>query len=335
MNKQDCVENSAFSLLVIIVDRGKGSHLLNFAKAKGAKDTSAFLGYGTVRSKILQLMQLDDSEKEVILIIIPTLREEEILQALNDKFHLEKPGRGIAFTIPLAGLFRQKEEKRLFWREETIPDHDALEYTSIFIVVNKGRAEDIIHQSQKLGYYGGTIIHAHGTAGRNDQFLDRSVEPEKDAVLMIMKTEQANTLAAVLHEEFRLDQPNTGFMVLMPVSRTCGLYQGNGLTEATPRKRETKKTQLMTLLMVPLDCVDKVVETARNAGAPGATKIRSRTASPDTKGLFNLAIELEEELVVITADIGATRKICKRILEQLRVEPGLSVAAYILPVEQF
>lgn len=62
------------------------------------------LGQGTAQSETLHLLGLDDADRGVIFSVIREDKSEEILRALEDKFHTIRNGKGVAFTIPLTSV---------------------------------------------------------------------------------------------------------------------------------------------------------------------------------------------------------------------------------------
>jgi nitrogen regulatory protein PII len=65
---------------------------------------TSVLGQGTAKSETLHPLGLEDSDKSVIFSVIREDKAEEILPALEDKFHTVRNGKGIAFTTPLSSV---------------------------------------------------------------------------------------------------------------------------------------------------------------------------------------------------------------------------------------
>ena len=91
-------------LLVTVIPRKKTEFYIDFLGGYEVNFQTALLGQGTAKSDTLHMLGLEDSEKGVILSVIREDRAEEILRALDDKFHSVKKGKGIAFTIPLSSV---------------------------------------------------------------------------------------------------------------------------------------------------------------------------------------------------------------------------------------
>lgn len=227
MVNHESPKDTSYSLLAIIVNRGKGSKILGFAREMGARDASCFFGKGTINNNVLKMIELNEVAKEIILIVVPGDKETEILDRLNEKFHFDRPSHGIAFTMPLSGILKIKQDTSIKWKNCDLPVKNQWDYTALFLVVDKGKGESVIQISQDAGYYGGTIIKARGSAGQMNIVLDMIVEPEKEAVLMLMQSKSAHQLAVLLREQLHLDQPNTGILVKLGVSQTIGLFQND------------------------------------------------------------------------------------------------------------
>lgn len=222
-NKQPLSE-LCLSLLMIIVNRGKGSKVLDFAAQQGAADASCLLGKGTIKSKILKLIEMDEVEKEIIIIIVPFEKSQLILEELNKKFHLDKPNHGIAFTLPMIGALRIKCDGEIAWKNDTQINFNDYKHTLLLVIVDKDHGESVVKIAQDSGIFGGTIIKGRGTAQNAKTVLDMVVEPEKEAVIILLEKEKAIEVSSLLNEKLSLTMPNKGFLVKLPVSNTVGLF---------------------------------------------------------------------------------------------------------------
>lgn len=218
-------KDKGYSLLVVIVNRGKGSKVLQFARSHGINDASCCLGRGTVQNNLLRIIEMNEVYKEVILNVVPTSKVDDILEKLNQKFQFYKSNHGIVFTMNLSAVLKLKQEKQFQWFNHSESQSGSGEYTGVLLIVDKGKGDTVIEISQEAGYYGGTIMKSHGAASNLNIILDMLVEPEKEAVLMITETERANQLTDLLSEKLHLNQHNTGILVMLEIDKTLGLYR--------------------------------------------------------------------------------------------------------------
>lgn len=91
-------------ILVTVVNRSKTEFYMDLLTAYEANFQASVLAQGTARSETLYMLGLEDSDKSVIFSVICEDKAPEALQALDEKFHAIKNGKGIAFTIPMSSV---------------------------------------------------------------------------------------------------------------------------------------------------------------------------------------------------------------------------------------
>lgn len=94
----------AVKLLVAVVDRGQGEHAAALLKQGGALYQLICLGRGTANSEILDYLGLGESEKMILLATAGPSEVQQILQSFREQMHFDKPGSGIAFTVPITSV---------------------------------------------------------------------------------------------------------------------------------------------------------------------------------------------------------------------------------------
>ena len=92
------------SLIIAIVDRGKGKRLTARMHDEGVRFDLCLLGHGTADSSLLDYLGLGETEKNIILGGIETVRARPLLQKLKQEFSMERAGGGIAFSIPIVSV---------------------------------------------------------------------------------------------------------------------------------------------------------------------------------------------------------------------------------------
>lgn len=93
---------TSFELMIFIVNHGIGSKVLKYAKEKGVHGGTIVLGYGTHKRPILEMLELNDTRKEIVLMIVDRLITQESLDYICDKLKIDKPNHGIACVIPVS-----------------------------------------------------------------------------------------------------------------------------------------------------------------------------------------------------------------------------------------
>ena len=108
------------------------------------------------------------------------------------------------------------------------------EHELILCIVNEGFSEIVMDTAREVGARGGTIIHARGTANKEaEKFFKITVQPEKEVVLIVVKTAIKDAVLHALYKSVGLGTPGQGVAFSMPVDGTAGFA-----TETEVKKTE-------------------------------------------------------------------------------------------------
>lgn len=213
-----------YELICVIVNFGLGSKTLSVARKNGVSGGTIMLGRGTVENRWLRLLELTDIRKEIVLMVSEESITHVALAAIDHKLNFSKPNHGIAFTMPLAAVIGMAGE------ESTVNVQDGgmfSMYRAIFVVVDKGKAENVMDIAREAGARGGTIINARGSGiHETATFLNMEIEPEKEIVLMLTLTSMTDDIVAAIRDNLRIDEPGQGILFVQEVSETYGLVNG-------------------------------------------------------------------------------------------------------------
>ena len=98
------------------------------------------------------------------------------------------------------------------------------EYEVIFCIVNAGYSEEVMDVARNLGCKGGTVIRARGTANpESEKIFNIPIHPEKEIVLMVIKSAIKNEILHSLYKAVGLNTPGHGIAFTMPVEDVVGL----------------------------------------------------------------------------------------------------------------
>lgn len=217
-------ESSDIELICIIVNFGFSSKIIHKAKSYGISGDTVLLGKGTVNNRILEFLGLSDVRKEIILMVAEKKTAEQALEKLNDIFKFEKPNHGIAFTIPVYAAIGTRYLKSNNIKRERGVNNTM--YHAIIVIVDRGKAEDVIDAAEKAGSKGGTIIHGRGSGiHETSKLFSIEIEPEKEIVIILSEREKTDTIVSSIRKELKIDEPGNGIIFIQDVSKTYGLYK--------------------------------------------------------------------------------------------------------------
>ncbi|HHW12030.1 MAG TPA: P-II family nitrogen regulator [Firmicutes bacterium] len=211
-------------LLCAIVNFGVGSKVINILKQQGVTGGTVFLGKGTVRNHLLEILDLTDIRKEIVLSVTVSSLADQALEALNQQLALHKPHHGIAFTIPVKGQVGvhhpeapgQSKERRGVIKPM---------YNAIFTIVDKGKAEEVVEAGKSAGARGATVINARGSGIHETQKLfAMPIEPEKEIVMILAQVELTDAIVSKIKAQLQIEEPGKGIMFILNVDKTYGLY---------------------------------------------------------------------------------------------------------------
>ena len=212
-----------FELICCVVNSGQGSKALKIAKKNGIRGGTIFIGSGTVRSKLLKFLDLDDVRKELVFLAAPRETIRAAAEALDKEMAFRKHHHGIAFTIPLNNLIGSIENEYDNYREDRVVTDTV--YSAIFTVVDRGMGGDVVDAAKAAGARGATIIHARGSGVHETGVLfAMPIEPEKDMVMILAKDDIRGDILASIRERLRIDEPGKGVIFTLGVSEAYGLY---------------------------------------------------------------------------------------------------------------
>ena len=94
----------------------------------------------------------------------------------------------------------------------------------IFCIVNAGFSDAVMDAAREFGAKGGTVLHARGTANPEaEKLFNITVQPEKEIVVIIVKSEQKDPILKNLYQKVGLKPPGYGIAFSMPVTDVVGI----------------------------------------------------------------------------------------------------------------
>ena len=218
------VEELEIELICIITNFGLGSKLLRTAKHHGVSGGTITLGRGTVNNKILDFLGLSDVRKEIVFMLAGKETAYHVLEELNKEFEFNKPNHGIAYTTSVCGALGAKRMICGNIKDERGVDN--IMYHSITVIVDKGKAEDVIDAATKAGSKVGTIINGRGSGiHETSKLFSMDIEPEKEMVMILSEASSTEGIAASIRENLKMDEPGNGMLYIQNVNCTYGIYK--------------------------------------------------------------------------------------------------------------
>ena len=97
---------NGIKLIVFILGRGRGEELLRLCSEEHIGFRVKLHGRGTADSEILSVLGAGP-EKDVVLLSVDETRADALTDRFGKALGLDRPGTGIAFTVPLSALVQR------------------------------------------------------------------------------------------------------------------------------------------------------------------------------------------------------------------------------------
>ena len=202
---------------------GDAAKTLKFAKKYGAKGATISLGTGTVHNRLLDFLGIHEVKKEIVSIVLEDELAAGAIKGVSEDMQFSKPHHGIAFTSSVGEVKGS----------DSIADKLSINYEAgnsvyklIYVVVDKGKGEDVIEAANKAGARGGTIEHARGSGIHEVRKLfSVAIEPEKDKVFIIAKSEIKDGIVKSIMDTMNIDAPGNGILFVQDINEVYGLHE--------------------------------------------------------------------------------------------------------------
>ena len=225
------MKHRQLSWLITIVDRDKGNIVAEIYNHHHIGVQLIALGKGTAGSEIMDYLGLDQLEKDLILSLVPSTLAGNILSHLNETLHFSKPGKGIAFSIPLSGLSvgmsRRLEEvsgeSMTTENEEASIAMENLTHDLIVAVVNHGESDIVMKAAKEAGARGGTIAKAREAGEEAKKVFGFMIQPEKELVLILVPNQDKQPIMQAICTAFRKEIGEALMAFSLPVDGVTGI----------------------------------------------------------------------------------------------------------------
>ncbi len=215
-------------LMTTVVDRKLAKKYLDLYQENGQSVLHLAYGTGTATDEILDYLGLDHAEKTVVFSVLEDEKWLHIKKQLQKKLHIDVPGSGIAFVVPLSSIGGRKALNYLLNKDDYQKEEESIlketTHELILVIANQGNTELVMDAARSAGAYGGTIIHAKGTGKETaEKFMGVTLAAEKEMVFIVAKTSQKNAIMKAIMEQAGLQTRAKAIAFSLPVTDTAGL----------------------------------------------------------------------------------------------------------------
>jgi nitrogen regulatory protein PII len=167
---------------------------------------------------------IKSQKKEIVNILLEKEKAKEVLDYFAKEFQLHEPGHGIAYTTPVIAAGQIINNEQSTWNKVQDMEAESM-FKKLTVVVNRGMAGDVMDIARRSGVKGGTILHGRGTGSEvTAKFFGMEIEPEKELVMILLKSDLLDKVVNDLYQELQLGIPGNGILFVEPILDVRGLF---------------------------------------------------------------------------------------------------------------
>ena len=216
-------------LLCVIVKRDHHEQLPAFFRAHDISTVTTLLCQGTAGKNLLDLLGLEETEKELHFAMTTRTRAKRLLNSMVHELGLDMPGQGVAFTVPMGSIAGASSLDYFTHGQDIILGEvkdmpNTFLYELIIAIANRGHVDDVMNAARSAGAMGGTVLHAKGTNpfGEN-RFFGMSIADEKEMIMILSAASQKTAIMRAIMDQAGVHSPAHTVMFTLPVENVAGL----------------------------------------------------------------------------------------------------------------
>lgn len=211
-------------LLVIITDRDKSSSISRLLASHGLHFKYALFAMGTATNEMLDYLGIGETKKDIILVFVPSSFISTLMNEIGNYLHIEKPGKGILFTLPLSAASSLLLKQFTLKKEETGENMETNKYELIITLINQGCSDAVMQAARSNGATGGTLIHARSlNHEESTDIFGIKIQAEKEIVALLVKKEAKLPIMEAISRTCGLSSEMHGIIFSLPVDEIRGI----------------------------------------------------------------------------------------------------------------
>lgn len=215
-------------LIVTITRRGTGTKMVDFYKRNQLHYDFICLGMGTATSEILDYLGLEETEKDVVITMAPAIKIPGVLTGITEQFHLDKPGNGIVFTVPLSSISARVPQ--ILCKPENLKGNEGIalendkKFELILAIIGHGTVDTVMEAAKSAGATGGTLLHARRVGFEDvENIFGFTIQPEKDILAILTHKDNRTAIMQKITEVAGINTESRALVMSLPVDEIMGL----------------------------------------------------------------------------------------------------------------
>lgn len=213
-------------MLISIIGRGKGKAYMEMLSEKKIQLHMQCVGTGTASSEMMDILGLGSNLKDIIISYAPRKNVEILATDLSKDLSTSMGFGGLMMIMSTSAISRLMSEVLIHQSadNEVKGDENAMKseykHSLIFITVNQGYTENVMHTARKAGATGGTVIRARMSgAEQAEELMNLQIQDEKEIVMILAPDSVRNQIMEEVNKEYGLRSEAKGVVCSVPVDK--------------------------------------------------------------------------------------------------------------------
>ena len=185
------MRESCYWIMVFVLNHGEGADLSAAFHHEHVSGVTVMPAKGSISNSFLAKLGMREIRKDLVFAIEERERARVLLPQMVERFKLVKKNRGIAYALPITGIYGS--------------------HTLNECKVEKEEGEDIMWQ----------VIYTRNTT----MIFDFPIEPEKEVVMVLAPQEKVQSIVGAISNKLHIDEPGHGIIFVQDVAAAYGLVE--------------------------------------------------------------------------------------------------------------
>lgn len=208
--------------LLSIVELDKGKKLVKELKDSNIQLHFQTIGFGTAPTEIMDLFGFGTNNKDIIVSLGAESDVRDMMANFGNVFSKQSKYGGLMIVLDVSAASRVLTEILNFNNgkiTEKGAEHmkNELSNNLIFISVNGGYTESVMHIARKAGANGGTVIKGRlADMGSFTEFVNTNVDSEREILCIFAPQKVSKQIMEDVNKEFGINSPANGIIFAVP-----------------------------------------------------------------------------------------------------------------------
>lgn len=213
-------------MIASIIERGKAKAYMDMMEKKGIFYHMQAVGAGTASSEMMDILGLGSNDKDIVISYAPRKNVEILATDFANNLGIGMRFGGLLMILSTSAISKLTAEIILQKTDTTDLKGDSsamnseYQHSLIFINVNPGYTDQVMHIAKKAGATGGTVIRARmANTDQKSDMAELHIQAEKEIIAILAPDTIRNHIMEEVNKEFGFRSEANGVVCSVPVDK--------------------------------------------------------------------------------------------------------------------